>query len=114
MADTIYNEITKVEITPHVMKTYRTPSLSQIVNTSLSGLTYVQTVGAVTYQTQVDFVIHKNNDSMLVEAWKNVDLMKIIDDNEIYYGYIIDLRFDNEYANDYHSGSILIQEERVE
>ena len=114
MADTIYNEMLGIEITPHVVKTYRTPSLPQVVNTSLSGLAYIQTVGVLTYQVQVDFVIHESSDKLLLDSWTHVDLMKIVDDDKVYQGYIIDLALDHEYANGYHSGSILIQEERAE
>ena len=114
MADTIFNKIKNVEITPHVMKTYRTPSLSLVANVSLNGLAYVQSIGPVTYQIQVDFVIHENNDGLLLDAWKNVDLIEIVDEGKTYYGYIIDLKLDHDFANGYHTGAILIQEERIE
>lgn len=112
--DVIYNETTKNEITSYVMKTTRTPSLSQVVNVSLKGLAYIQNIGQVVYQTQVDFVIHKDNDEVLLSAWQNGDLIKVVDDTETYYGYIVDLKLDSEYAKGFHAGSILIQEERVE
>lgn len=114
MNDTIHNEITGVEITPHVAKTIRTPSLTQVVNTSLNGLTYVQNIGKIIYQLQVDFVIHKDNDSILLSAWHSGDLIKVVDDGNTYYGYIIALQLSEDYAEGYHAGAILIQEERVE
>lgn len=114
MTDIILNEATSVEITSHIIKTYRTPSLNQVVNVSLSGLVYVQNIGSVMYQVQVDFVIHESNDIVLLNAWKDGNLIKVVDDDKIYYGYIIDLTLDQDFANGYHSGSILIQEEIVE
>ena len=114
MTDTIFNKTKNIEITPHVMKTYRTPSLSQVVNVSLNGLAYIQSTGPITYQIHVDFAIHENNDSLLLDAWKNVDLIEIIDEGKTYYGYIIDLKFDHDFANGYHAGAILVQEEMVQ
>lgn len=114
MLDTIHDEVVGVEITPYVSKTVRTPSLTQVVNTSLNGLTYVQNIGRIIYKVQVDFVIHKDNDALLLTAWHSAHMVKVVDDGAIYYGYIIDLELDTDYADGYHSGSILIQEERVE
>lgn len=111
MSDTIFNEITGVEITPYVAKTIRTPSLNQIINTSLNGLVHIQNIGKVTYQTNVEFIIHKSNDYKLIEAWHKGDLLKVIDDDNIFYGYIIQLTLSPDYAQGYHAGSILIQEE---
>lgn len=114
MSDTIRNEITGVEITPFVARTIRTPSLTQVVNTSLNGLTYVQNIGKIIYQVEVQFIIHKNNDAILLDTWHKADMVKIVDDENTYYGYIIDLQLDYDYAEGYHLGAILIQEERVE
>lgn len=114
MADTLYNEVIGVEITPYIAKTIRTPLLPQIVNSSLSGLAYVQVTGTVTFQTQVDFIINEANDNDLLSAWENGNLIKVIDGAKVIKGYIIGVTLDENYANGYHAGSILIQEERVE
>lgn len=114
MTDTMFNETSNLEITSHIAKTYRTPFLSQIVNVSLNGLAYIQNIGPVTYQVQVDFVIHESNDNLLLNAWENGDLIKVIDENKTYYGYIIDLVLGQDFAKGYHSGSILLQEEMIE
>lgn len=114
MSDTIYDEIASVEITPHIAKTVRTPILTQVVNTSLNGLTYIQSIGKMTYQTKVEFVIHKDNDPLLLDAWYGGNIVKVIDDGDTYYGYIISLQLGDKYAEGYHTGTIVIQEERVE
>ena len=114
MSDTIFNEIRGVEITPFVARTIRIPSLAQVVNTSLSGLTYVQNIGNIVYQVEVEFIVHKDNDSLLLDTWHKGDMVKVVDDGNEYYGYIIRLEFSPEYAEGYHAGIILIQEERVE
>lgn len=114
MSDTIFNEITGVEITPYVAKTTRTPSLTQVVNTSLNGLTYVQNIGKIIYQLEVEFIVHKDNDSVLLNTWHSGDMVKVIDGGDTYYGYIIGLELSSDYAEGYHAGVILIQEERVE
>lgn len=114
MSDTIFNEIAGVEITPFVARTIRTPSLTQVVNTSLNGLTYVQNIGKIIYQIEVEFIVHKDNDSILLDTWHKGDMVKVVDDGNTYYGYIIGLELSPEYAEGYHAGIILIQEERVE
>lgn len=110
MSDTIFNEITGVEITPYVAKTTRTPSLTQIVNTSLNGLTYIQNIGKITYKIEVEFIIHKDNDSILLNTWHKGDMVKVIDDNNEYHGYIIGIELSPDYAEGYHAGVILLQE----
>lgn len=112
--DTFYDETLGLEITPHIVKTVRAFDLPQVVNVSLNGLAYIQTTGSIAFQVQVNFVIHENNDNDLFNAWINGDLMKVVDDEKTYYGYIIDLKFDDDYAKGYHSGTAVIQEERVE
>lgn len=113
MSDTIRNETQNVEITPYVAKTTRTPSLTQVVNVSLSGLAHIQNIGSVSYQIEVEFIIHKDNDSILFDAWHKGDLIKVVDDDNTYYGYIIGLQLSPDYAEGFHAGAILIQEERV-
>lgn len=111
MLDTLYDESKKVEITPYIAKTVRTPSLTQVVNTALNGLAHVQNIGSVTYQTKVEFVLHKDNDPLLLSAWHQGNLMKVVDDSVIRYGYIIKLELGEDYADGYHTGAILLQEE---
>lgn len=111
MADTLYNETEKVEITPHIAKTVRTPSLAQVVNTALNGLAHIQNIGIITYQTEVEFVIHQDNDSLLLSAWRKGNLIKVVDGSVTRYGYIIRLELGEDYAEGYHTGTILLQEE---
>lgn len=109
--DTLYDTTRGVEITPYISKTVRTPNLTQVVNTALNGLTYLQSVGPITYRTQVEFVIHKDNDPLILSAWLNGNLIQVIDDLTLRYGYIIDLELEEEYADGYHKGTIVLQEE---
>lgn len=111
MTDTLYNETEKVEITPYVAKTVRTPFLAQVINTALNGLAHIQNIGVVTYQTEVSFVIHRDRDSLLMSAWQRGNLIKVVDDSITRYGYIIRLELGEDYAEGYHTGVILLQEE---
>lgn len=109
--DTIFDTVYGVEITPHVAKTKRTPDLPQVVNVALNGLAYVQTTGVLTYKLEVEFVIHTNNDPLLMRAWEYGSLVKVVDDNNTRYGYITSLKLEEDYADGYHSGSMTLQEE---
>lgn len=111
MTDTIWNEPLGVEITPYVKDVSRTPSLAQVVNTSLSGLAYIQNVGKVTYQLTVDIVLSSAQDSVLMTAWVDGDLVKVINDDTVYYGYIIGVSTGDDYADGFHEATILLQEE---
>lgn len=111
--DTVFDMIRGVEITPYVAKTKRTPSLPQVVNVSLNGLAYVQTTGVITYQLEVDFVINRANDLLLLQAWENGNLVKVVDDGITRQGYIIALDLEEDYADGYHNGHIIIQEDSV-
>lgn len=111
MADTIFNQTTGVELTPFVSKTVRTPSLTQVVNTSISGLPHIQNVGVVSYQLTVEFIIHMDNDLALMNAWQNGDLIKVVDDGVTRYGYITGVSLGEDYAEGYHEGMIRIHEE---
>lgn len=109
--DTIFDTVQNVEITPYVAKTKRIPDLPQIVNVALNGLAYVQTTGVLTHQLEVEFVIHKDNDNLLIQAWKYANLVKVTDDGVTRQGYIISLELGNEYADGYHTGNITLQED---
>ena len=113
MADTLYNQSKNIEITKDIIETLRTPSLQQVLNVGLNGLVYIQNIGAVTYQVQVDFVIHESNDIVLLNAWKDGNLIKVVDDNNEYIGYITAVNLDNKHAQGYHKGTIILQEEVV-
>lgn len=112
--DTIFDTVRGLEITPHVAKTKRTPSLPQVVNVALNGLAYIQTTGVLTYQLEVEFVIHQDNDALLLKAWESGNLVKVIDDGVTRQGYIIALELSEDYADGYHTGNITIQEDFVE
>lgn len=111
MPDTLYDVTRGLEITPFISKTIRTPSLTQVVNVSLNGLPHIQNIGAVSYQTRVEFVIHSNNDPSLMVSWRQGSLMRVIDSSVERLGYIISLELGEDYADGYHTGSILLQEE---
>ena len=111
MSDTLYNATLGVEITPHIGKTIRTPSLPQVVNVALNGLPHIQNVGLISYQLQVEFVIHQNMDGTLLTAWQNGNLIKVVDDGVTRFGYITKLTFGKDYAEGYHTGTIVLQEE---
>ena len=111
MLDTLYDETDKVEITPYINKTTRTRSLNQVVNTALSGIPHIQNIGMITYQTQVEFVLHESDDNVLLRAWQRGNLIKVVDNSVTRTGYIIDLVLSDEYAEGYHSGVLLLQEE---
>lgn len=111
--DTIFDTVQGVEITPYVVKTKRTPSLPQVVNVALNGLAYIQTTGVLTYKLEVDFVIHQGNDSLLLRAWEYGNLVKVTDDGVTRQGYITSLELGDEYADGYHTGNIMIQEDSV-
>ena len=111
IADTIHNVTEDYEITPHVIRTTRTRSLSQVVNTTLRGFTHVQNIGVVTYQLTVEFVLYHDRDVALETAWMCGDLIKVVDDQKIYYGYITKLSLSDEYVDGYHKGTLVIQEE---
>ena len=113
MADTLYNQSKSIEITKDIIETLRTPSLQQVLNVGLNGLVYIQNIGSVTYQVQVDFVIHESNDIVLLNAWKDGNLIKVVDDNNEYIGYITAVNLDNKHAQGYHKGTIILQEEVV-
>lgn len=113
MADTLYNQSKDVEITKDIIETLRTPSLQQILNVGLNGLVYIQNIGDVSYQTQVEFIVHKQNDEIIYDAYRDADLIKIIDDDNEYFGYIIAVNLDNKYAQGYHKGTIILQEEVI-
>ena len=111
MPDTLYNSTKRMEITPHISGTVRTPSLTQVRNVSLNGLPHIQNIGVVSYQLQVKFVIHDSRDDLLLSSWQDGDLIKVVDDNQTHQGYILDLTLSPEYAEGYHEGEILLQEE---
>lgn len=113
MADTLYNQTKGIEITKDIDKTLRSPSLQQVLNVGLNGLVHVQNIGIVNYQTQVNFIIHEDNDKLLYDAYRDADLIKVVDDNKTYYGYIIAVNVDSEYAQGYHKAAIVIQEEVI-
>ena len=114
MSDMILNEDAKIEITPYVAKTTRTPVLTQVINTSLNGLPHIQNIGTVGYQVEVEFIIHKDDDPELIRAWNDGNMVKVVDDDNEYHGYIIAVTLSPDYAEGYHAGSILIQEELLE
>ena len=62
---------------------------------------------------EVDFVIHQDNDSLLLRAWEYGNLVKVIDDGVTRHGYITSLELGDEYADGYHTGNIMIQEDSV-
>lgn len=109
--DTVFNETKRVEITPFVAKTIRTPSLTQVKNVSLNGLPHIQNIGAISYKVLVEFVLHSSNDELLLGAWLDGDLVKVVDDGSTYRGYIVELKLESDYADEYHKGEITIQEE---
>lgn len=111
MADTIFNQTTGIELTPHVAKTVRTPSLQQVVNVAMNGLPHIQNIGVVSYQLQVEFVIHQDMDLALLNAWQNGNLIKVVDDGVTRYGYITGLKLSEDYAEGYHAGTIKLHEE---
>lgn len=113
MADTLYNQSKNIEITKDIIETLRTPSLQQVLNVGLNGLVHIQNIGIVNYQIQVDFIIHKQNDKLIYDAYRDADLIKVIDDNNEYIGYITAVNLDNKYAQGYHKGTIILQEEVV-
>ena len=113
MADTLYNQSKSIEITKDIIETLRTPSLQQVLNVGLNGLVHIQNIGIVNYQIQVDFIIHKKNDKLIYDAYRDADLIKVIDDNNEYIGYITAVNLDNKYAQGYHKGTIILQEEAV-
>ena len=113
MADTLYNQSKSIEITKDIIETLRTPSLQQVLNVGLNGLVHIQNIGIVNYQIQVDFIIHKQNDKLIYDAYRDADLIKVIDDNNEYIGYIISVNLDNKHAQGYHKGTIILQEEVV-
>lgn len=109
--DTIFDLSKNIEITPFVIQAKRTPNLPQVVNTSLSGLAYVQVTGTIYYTTEVSFVIHKTMDSELLSAWKTGSLIKVVDGDITLQGYITSVELDTELADGYHKGSIDLQED---
>lgn len=109
--DTVFDTSRGVEITPYVAKTKRTPVLPQVVNVALNGLAYIQTTGVLTYQLEVELVIHQNNDALLLRAWEYGSLIKVVDEGNTYQGYITAITLEDEYAEGYHRGNITIQEE---
>lgn len=111
MADTLFNQSSGVEITKDIIDTLRTPFLNQVVNVGLNGLVHIQNIGKISFQVLVNFVIHESNDALLYEAYENASLIKVVDDAKEYYGYIISVELGNEYAEGYHLGTIIIQEE---
>lgn len=111
--DTIFDMVKNVEITPHVAKTKRTPNLPQVVNVALNGLAYIQTTGVLTYQLEVEFVIHQDNDALLLKAWEYGNLVKVVDGNSTRQGYITFVELEEDYADGYHAGTLIIQEESV-
>lgn len=111
MPDTLYDVTRSLEITPFISKTVRTPSLTQVVNVSMNGLPHIQNIGTVSYQTRVEFVLHKSSDPLLMDSWHKGNLMKVVDDSVERFGYIIGLELGEDYADGYHTGSILLQEE---
>ena len=113
MADTITNQSTGTEITKNVIRTSRSSSLAQAVNVALNGIVHVQNFGKVKFRVQVEFVIHESNDNLLYEAWRNADLIKVIDDGRIYSGYITSVALSTDFAQGYHEGVIVLQEEVV-
>ena len=113
MSDTLHNETTGVEITPFIAKTIRTPSLTQVINTAINGLAHIQNIGVVSFQTQVEFVIHRDNDILLLNAWQDGNLLRVIDDELTRYGYIVGLELGEDYADGYHVGTLLLQEEVI-
>lgn len=113
MADTLYNQSKNIEITKDIIRTLRASSLQQVLNTGLNGLVHIQNIGVVNFQVQVEFIIHKKNDNLIYNAYRDADLMKIVDDDNEYIGYIISVSLDNKYAQGYHKGTIILQEEVI-
>lgn len=113
MADTLFNQTSGVEITKDIVRTSRATSLNQVLNVGLNGLIHIQNIGKASHQITVEFVIHENNDNLLYTAYENANMIKVVDDNREYYGYIISIELGNEYAEGYHTGTIIIQQEVV-
>ena len=109
--DTLFDTIRGVEITPHISKTKRTPTLPQVVNVALNGLPHVQTTGVLTHQLEVEFVIHQDSDLLLLRAWEQGNLVRVTDGGITRHGYIISVELSEDYAEGYHEGFVLVQED---
>lgn len=112
--DALYDATLNEKITPYIIQTRRTPSLTQVVNTSLSGKPYIQNIGSITYTTEVEFVLQTVKDSNLYQAWESGNLMKVVDDDKTLYGYIIELQLEDDLVDGYHKGTLTLQEEQME
>lgn len=113
MADVLYNQSKNIEITKDINETFRASSLQQVLNVGLNGLVHIQNIGVVNYQVQVDFIIHKTNDKLLYDAYRDADLVKVVDGENEYIGYITSVNLDNKFAQGFHRGSVILQEEVI-
>lgn len=115
MADTLWNIIKQKEITPDIIKITRIPNLTQVVNIGLNGLVHIQNIGSISYQITAEIAIHKSKEVDLFDAFMNGDLVKIVDDDNEYRGYIISVKPDDKgYIQGYHKMTIILQQEVVE
>lgn len=111
MADTLYDVNAGKELTPYIVKTERTPSLNQVVNNGLNGVVHIQNIGVVNFEIDVQFVLHKSNDESVYTAYQNGHLLQVRDDDREYFGYITAVALEEDYADGYHAGRLVLQQE---
>lgn len=111
MADTLTDLIENKEITPYVYESLRTPTVSQVVNVALNGIAYVQCMGEMTFTVEAKILMHVNNEVDLYGAYKNAHLVRLVDDDNIYEGYITSIKLSNKKANGFYECTIKMQEE---
>ena len=111
MADTLYDTNALKELTPYIRQTKRTPSLNQVVNTGLNGVVHIQNIGVVNFEITVEFVIHTENDQAVYTAYRDGHLLQVKDDDREYFGYITAVSLEDEYADGYHAGILILQQE---
>lgn len=113
MADTLLNTITGEEITSFIMSTSRVPHMTQVSNIALNGLVHIQNIGAISFQIGVEFIIHKSKEAALLNSYRDGHLMRVVDDDNDYRGYIIAVQLDNVYAEGYCRCYIVLQQEVI-
>lgn len=110
--DTITNQTTGIELTPHVISVNQVIDINQIQDFDLRGIPHIQNIGIEHYTLTVEFVSEIAQRSLILSAFRRADLIRIVNDDDVYLGYMSSLKFDERQKTLTHQrGTMTLLEE---